>query len=178
MSLEPSLVEQCSHDRASLVGLGRIDQRDLGQEAEQAQHIVAGQRSHRESKLNELADLLNRLGHHDYHLEDLVDTLVEVRVAVEDEHAHWQILLLLVSVLQGQVLQEEGDGLFQRETFGDHPVGQVALSEVAEALLLACFELDAIGGSESIHVLSAILVGERVLPVNEQRFNREFDRGQ
>lgn len=54
-----------------------------------------------------MRDLFDRLRHHGDHLEDLVDTLVEVRVAVEDEHTPRQILFLLVGILQRQVFEKE-----------------------------------------------------------------------
>ena len=48
---------------------------------------------------------------------------------------------------------------------------------MTEALVLASFQLDSICGSKSIHVFSTVLVGECILPIDEQRYHGKFDGG-
>ena len=53
----------------------------------------------------ELGDFLGVIRAHGDHLEDFVDSFVEVVVLVEDHGAVRQILLLTIAVLEGERLQ-------------------------------------------------------------------------
>jgi hypothetical protein len=61
--------------------------RDLHQEPEVAQDVLAGKGSDWDVSQEELCYFLRVTGAHGDHLEDLVDSLVEVIVPVEDHGA-------------------------------------------------------------------------------------------
>ena len=80
--------------------------RDLHQELEVAQEVLAGKGSNWDVSYEELGDFLGVVRAHGDHLEDFVDPFVEVIVLVEDHGAGRQVLLLSVAVLEGERLQQ------------------------------------------------------------------------